>query len=173
MNCRVTKSGGRDARVSGIVVTLNVRPRTTPASPSRRISRAVTVVTPVPLLIIDDLGMRKLPHTAAEDLLDIVMRRYERASTLQQEFQDRVLAGGDLDEQVIPVYAPRRRVHAHCAGDMNGGAVAGHTPQKGANPGHELCRRKWFEQVIVGAEIEGFHTVVHLVPCGQHEHGSF
>ena len=36
----------------------------------------------VPLLIIDDLGMRKLPPTAAEDLLEIVMRRYERASTL-------------------------------------------------------------------------------------------
>jgi DNA replication protein DnaC len=29
----------------------------------------------VPLLIIDDLGMRKLPMTAAEDLLEIVMRR--------------------------------------------------------------------------------------------------
>jgi len=36
----------------------------------------------VPLLIIDDLGMRKLPLTAAEDLLEIVMRRYERVSTL-------------------------------------------------------------------------------------------
>ena len=36
----------------------------------------------VPLLIIDDFGMRKLPQTAAEDLLEIVMRRYERASTL-------------------------------------------------------------------------------------------
>jgi DNA replication protein DnaC len=36
----------------------------------------------VPLLIVDDLGMRKLPHTAAEDLLEIVMRRYERTSTL-------------------------------------------------------------------------------------------
>src|SRR2546426_2283555 len=36
----------------------------------------------VPLLIIDDLGMRKLPSTAAEDLLEIVMRRYGRASTL-------------------------------------------------------------------------------------------
>ena len=36
----------------------------------------------VPLLIVDDLGMRKLPHTAAEDLLEVVMRRYERASTL-------------------------------------------------------------------------------------------
>ena len=33
----------------------------------------------VPLLIIDDLGMRKLPHTAAEDLLEVIMRRYERA----------------------------------------------------------------------------------------------
>ncbi len=36
----------------------------------------------VPLLIVDDLGMRKLPATAAEDLLEIVMRRYERASTV-------------------------------------------------------------------------------------------
>jgi len=36
----------------------------------------------VPLLIIDDLGMRKLPATAAEDLLEIIMRRYERASTV-------------------------------------------------------------------------------------------
>src|SRR5437899_534471 len=36
----------------------------------------------VPLLIIDDLGMRKLPATAAEDLLEIVMRRYERTSTV-------------------------------------------------------------------------------------------
>ncbi len=31
----------------------------------------------MPLLIIDDFGMRKLPHTAAEDLLEIIMRRYE------------------------------------------------------------------------------------------------
>src|ERR1700747_1739149 len=36
----------------------------------------------IPLLIIDDLGMRKLPATAAEDLLEIVMRRYEHVSTL-------------------------------------------------------------------------------------------
>jgi DNA replication protein DnaC len=36
----------------------------------------------VPLLIVDDLGMRKLPASAAEDLLELVMRRYERASTI-------------------------------------------------------------------------------------------
>lgn len=39
-------------------------------------------LTSVSLLIIDDFGMRKLPLTAAEDLLEIIMRRYERASTL-------------------------------------------------------------------------------------------
>src|SRR3989454_1317533 len=39
-------------------------------------------VAGVPLLIIDDFGMRKLPHTAAEDLLEIIMRRYQRASPL-------------------------------------------------------------------------------------------
>ena len=36
----------------------------------------------VPLLILDDLGMRKLPLTAAEELLEIILRRYERASTM-------------------------------------------------------------------------------------------
>src|SRR5689334_12251603 len=39
-------------------------------------------LTSVSLLIIDDFGMRKLPLTAAEDLLEIIMRRYERTSTL-------------------------------------------------------------------------------------------
>ena len=42
----------------------------------------LTDLATVPLLIIDDLGMRKLPHTAAEDLLELIMRRYERASTM-------------------------------------------------------------------------------------------
>jgi DNA replication protein DnaC len=42
----------------------------------------VRLLTSVPLLIVDDLGMRKLPATAAEDLLEIIMRRYERASTI-------------------------------------------------------------------------------------------
>ena len=39
-------------------------------------------ISTVALLIIDDFGMRKLPQTAAEDLLEIIMRRYERASTI-------------------------------------------------------------------------------------------
>lgn len=42
----------------------------------------VESISTVPLLIIDDLGMRKLPSTAAEDLLEIIMRRYERCSTI-------------------------------------------------------------------------------------------
>jgi DNA replication protein DnaC len=44
--------------------------------------RHFAALATVPLLIIDDLGMRKLPATAAEDLLELVMRRYEHASTL-------------------------------------------------------------------------------------------
>jgi DNA replication protein DnaC len=42
----------------------------------------LAAMSAVPLLILDDLGMRKLPSTAAEDLLELIMRRYERASTL-------------------------------------------------------------------------------------------
>jgi len=39
-------------------------------------------VASVPLLILEGRGRRKLPITAAEDLLELVMRRYERTSTL-------------------------------------------------------------------------------------------
>jgi DNA replication protein DnaC len=40
------------------------------------------VLATLTLLIIDDLGMRKVGLTAAEELLEIVMRRYERTSKL-------------------------------------------------------------------------------------------
>ncbi len=52
------------------------------ATLDERRKKAMAELTSVPLLIIDDLGMRKLPVHAAEDLLEIIMRRYERASTI-------------------------------------------------------------------------------------------
>ncbi len=52
-----------------------------PRSMARR-NEHMDLITTVALLIIDDLGMRKLPLTAAEQLLEIIMRRYQRASTL-------------------------------------------------------------------------------------------
>ena len=45
--------------------------------------RYLADIDTIPLLVVDDLETRKLPPTAAKDLLEIVMRRYERASTLQ------------------------------------------------------------------------------------------
>jgi hypothetical protein len=42
-----------------------------------RVASAISSIS-----VCDDLGMRKLPHTAGEDLLEVIMRRYERASTL-------------------------------------------------------------------------------------------
>jgi DNA replication protein DnaC len=35
----------------------------------------------VPLLILDDFGTCKLPLTAAEEVVELIMRRYELAST--------------------------------------------------------------------------------------------
>jgi DNA replication protein DnaC len=52
------------------------------ATLEHRRKEVMTDLATVPLLVIDDLGMRKLPSTAAEDLLELIMRRYERASTL-------------------------------------------------------------------------------------------
>jgi DNA replication protein DnaC len=36
----------------------------------------------VDLLVLEDLGMKKLPHTAAEDPLKIVVRSYEKGSII-------------------------------------------------------------------------------------------
>jgi DNA replication protein DnaC len=70
-------------------------------------------LTVVPLLIIDDLGMRKLPHTAAEDLLEIIMRRYERASTLLTS--NRPVDDGKLlgDTAAVTALIDRLLHHAH------------------------------------------------------------
>ena len=67
-----------------------------------------------PLLIIDDLGMRKLPSTAAEDLLELIMRRYERVSTLLTSNRP-VEDWGKLLGDVAPVAAMLDRLlhHAH------------------------------------------------------------
>jgi len=52
------------------------------ASATGERTETIAKYSEIPLLIIDDLGMRKLPASAAEDLLEIVMRRYERGSTI-------------------------------------------------------------------------------------------
>ena len=76
----------------------------------------LTELTRVPLLIIDDLGMRKLPHTAAEDLLELIMRRYERASTLLTSNRP-VEDWGKLlgDTAAVTALLDRLLHHAHVA----------------------------------------------------------
>jgi hypothetical protein len=76
--------------------------------------RYLAHVTTVPLLIIDDLAMRKLPQTAAEDLLEIIMRRYERASTLITSNRP-VEDWGKLlgDTAAVAAFLDRLLHHAH------------------------------------------------------------
>lgn len=68
----------------------------------------------VPLLIIDDLGMRKLPHTAAEDLLEVIMRRYERVSTIMTSNRPVEDWGKQLgDNAAVSALLDRLLHHAH------------------------------------------------------------
>ncbi|MGH9415029.1 MAG: ATP-binding protein [Terriglobales bacterium] len=70
-----------------------------------------TLVT-VPLPIVDDPGMRRLPASSAEDLLEIVMRRYERASTLLTSNRP-VEDWGKLPGDTAAVTAPLDRLLHH------------------------------------------------------------
>lgn len=58
--------------------------------------------------------MRKLPHTVAEDLLELLMRRYERASTLLTSNRP-VEDGGKLlgDTAAVTALLDRLLHHAH------------------------------------------------------------
>ena len=54
----------------------------------------------VPLLIIDDLGMRKLGPTAAEELLEIVMRRHRHARSASSPRPYPQMRAAELEDQV-------------------------------------------------------------------------
>jgi len=58
-------------------------------------------VATVPLLIIDDFGKRKLPHTAAENLLEIIMRRYEASARCSHQ-TDRLRTGASYSAMWLP-----------------------------------------------------------------------
>jgi DNA replication protein DnaC len=65
-------------------------------------------LTTIPLLIIDDLGMRKLPATAAEDLLEVIMRRDFQPSRRRLGASTRRHGGRDRDARPS---APPRTPH--------------------------------------------------------------
>jgi DNA replication protein DnaC len=69
-------------------------------------------LTTVPLLIINDFGMRKLPIAAAEDLLEIVIHGDEQASTLLTS-NSPVEDGGKLLGDVAGVSAMLDRLLHH------------------------------------------------------------
>src|SRR5205085_1431836 len=92
-------------------------------------------VATVPLLIIDDFGMRKLPLTAAEDLLEIIMRRYERTSTLLTSNRP-VEDWGKLLGDVAAVTAMLDRILHH--GHVLSSAVRGAGGQKRQPPLREV-----------------------------------
>jgi DNA replication protein DnaC len=85
----------------------------------------------IPLLIIDDLGMRKLPGSAAEDLLEIVMRRYERASTIitsNRPLEDWAKMFGDTP--AVAAFLDRLMHHAHFI-EIRGKSYRLHESSKG------------------------------------------
>lgn len=87
----------------------------------------VDELTKCDLLVIEDLGMKKLPATAAEDLLELFVRRYEKGSIIMttnrpledwgQIFGDTAAAGAILDRflhhaDVVQITGKSYRLHA-------------------------------------------------------------
>src|SRR5437763_1498082 len=83
-------------------------------------------LTRIDLLVIEDLGMRRLPPTAAEDLLEVFTRRYETGAILVssnrpvedwgQVLSDTAAAGALLDRflhhaEIIRLQGRSWRVH--------------------------------------------------------------
>lgn len=77
-------------------------------------AETIAMYSDIPLFIIDDLGMRKLQANAAEDLLEIVMRRYERASTIltsNRPLEDWAKIFGDTP--AVAAFLDRLMHHSH------------------------------------------------------------
>lgn len=97
----------------------------------------VADVASVSLLIIDDLGMRKLPHSAAEDLLEIVMRRYERQSTILTSNRPVEDWGKVLgDNAAVSAMLDRLLHHAHVL-KCGPRSYRTHRPEVAATTAHE------------------------------------
>jgi DNA replication protein DnaC len=86
----------------------------------------VTQLCRVDLLVLEDLGMRRLPPTAAEDLLEVFVRRYEKGSIILttnrpledwgQVLGDTATAGAILDRflhhaEVVQLQGRSYRMH--------------------------------------------------------------
>ena len=102
------------------------------ASVSGKRASLVTKLNEVPLLIIDDLGMRKLPASAAEDLLELVMRRYERTSTIvtsNRPLEDWGKLFGDTP--AVTAFLDRLMHHSHFI-EMRGKSYRLHESSKNA-----------------------------------------
>jgi DNA replication protein DnaC len=83
--CRIRLSHGLDKFLKGVILDVHetvIGILTVETALNGKRKDFLESLLTVPLLIIDDLGMRRLPLTAAEELLEIMMRRYERASTV-------------------------------------------------------------------------------------------
>ena len=77
-------------------------------------STVIAAFVEIPLLVLDDLGMRRLPTSAAEDLLEIIMRRYERTSTIitsNRPLDDWPKMFGDTP--AVAAFLDRLMHHAH------------------------------------------------------------
>lgn len=102
------------------------------ASVSGKRASLVGKINEAPLLIIDDLGMRKLPASAAEDLLELVMRRYERASTIvtsNRPLEDWGKLFGDTP--AVTAFLDRLMHHSHFL-EMRGKSYRLHESSKNA-----------------------------------------
>ena len=121
-------------------------------------------MTAVPLLIIDDLGMRKLPPTAAEDLLELVMRRYERASTLLTSNRP-VDDWGKLlgDTAAVTAMLDRLLHHAHV---LKCGPKSWRTKLSTTTPLQEAARESLNDTRLGRSPMAAFDPSTHGRFCG-------
>jgi len=91
----------------------------------------------------------------------------------QEVDEQGVLAG----RQVEPVPGPRRPLAGQVGGHVGDGEgrppVAGRPASQGPDAGQQFLERERLRQVVVRAEVETTHAILHAVLCGENQHGHF
>ncbi len=120
-------------------------------------------------LHVDDVVERRRPTWLSPHLASQHFAGHQMALMTQQILEQLELADRQVEKAIAPDGAPRHKVQLK-VGRLQTKDLGWTAPtEQGANAREQFRKRKWLDQIIVGAQIQSEHAVLHAVARGQDE----
>src|SRR4249920_3076291 len=91
----------------------------------------------------------------------------------QQVFEQLELARREIHEALSANHATGDEVQLQVSRVQTKDVRWPATTQQGTDARHQLGQREWLDEVVVRAEVESQHSIVHAVPCRQDQDRCF